>query len=134
MEGQTDEEVDVLLDTLVRIVHAAVADDLQTVVRLIFQPRCQIAACHPRAPADFQKLPQIDGIDGDADVDEGNQGEFPDQRPKQIVFIGLQSVIEFIVPLIQLHQQINHGKIHGDDHGQKADGALFFLGAPIAPE
>ena len=134
LERQADEEVDILLDTLVGVVHAAVADDLEAIMSLVFQPRRQIAARHPCAPSDFQQLPQVDGIDGDADIDEREQGEFPYQRPKQTVFIRLQGIVKFVVPFVQLHQQIDHGKIHGDDHGQKADGALLFLGAPIAPE
>ena len=134
LERQADEKVDVLLDTLVRVVHAAAARDLETVVGLILQPRRQVLSCHPCAPADLEKLPQVDRVDGDSDINEGDHRELADQRPEKIVFISLEGVVKFVVPTVELNEQIDHREIHGDDDGKQPNGPLLFLGAPVAAE
>ena len=85
---------------------------------LILEPRRQVFSRHPSPPANLEKLTQIDCVDGNGNINEGNQREFADQWPEQIVLIGLERVVEFVVPAVELHQEIDHREIHGDDDGQ----------------
>ena len=130
---QADELVDVLADALIGVVRVA-AQDLQTVVDLPLHPACKILLRHPCTPVDRQHLTEIDGVDGNDNIDEREARELTDERPERCPVIRLQCVVEDAVPVIDPHKQIDHHKIERDDRGEQTTCFPFFGRTPISFE
>ena len=127
------ELIDVLADTLVGVVRVA-AQDLQAVVDLSVHPARQVLLRHPCTPVDCQHLTEIDGVDGNDNIDEREARELTDERPERCPVIRLQCVVEDAVPVIDPHKQIDHHKIERDDRGEQTTCFPFFGRTPISFE
>lgn len=80
----------------------------------------------------LQHLPQIDGVDGDGDMHEGEECKLADERPEKLVLVGLQSVVELVVPIVDQNEHANRNEIQRNDDGKKASRLPLLLGKPIA--
>ena len=133
LERQRDELIDVLADTLIRVVRVA-AEHLQAVVDLMLHPACEIPVRHPRPPADLEHLPQVDCIDRNDDVEERERCELADERPEALLRILLQCIVKLIVPAVDAHEQIHRREIQPDDECQEPPRPPFMLRVPVPAE
>ena len=133
LQRQRDELVDILADTLVRVIRVAL-EYLQAVVVLVRHPFAQVPVCHPDTPFDLQHLTQVDGVDGDEDIEEGQPRELADERPETVVGILLQRVVEHVVPVVDAHEQVDGGEIEQDDDAEQAACLPLLLGVPVPLE
>ena len=58
----------------------------------------------PGPPVDLHHLSEVDGVDGNDDMQHGQGRELTDQRPERINLILLQGIIELIIPAVDLYQ------------------------------
>ena len=118
MQRQRDKLVDVLADSLVRVIRIA-AQDLQAVVDLALHPVVEVTVRHPGPPLNLEHLAQIDCVDREDDVEEGKPRELPDERPERFRLILLQCVIKDIIPTIEADEQIDRREVQANDEGQE---------------
>ena len=130
-ERQLHKLPDVLRYALVGIVRA-LGERFELVVRAILHPACEIAIREPCAPFDLQHLPQIDGVDGDGDMHEGESGKLADERPEKLVLVSLQGVVKLVVPIVDQDEHADRNEIQRDDDGEKPSRLPLLLGKPIA--
>ncbi len=114
-KGLGDEQVHILADPLVRVVHL-LPEHFQPVVSLMLEPPVDVPVSEPAPPVQHQHLLEIVGIDRKDDVDESQH-----RKPLQLVedffcLVILESGIESVVPLVQQHQHGYHRQ------GQQQDG------------
>lgn len=130
---QRYELIDVLANALVGVVRVAV-QHLQTVVDLPAHPAPEILICHPCAPLNGEHLPEIDGIDRDEDIDHREYCKLADERPERRPVIGLESVVEDAVPIVDADEYIDAREIQRDDRREQSACAPFFRRTPISFE
>ena len=96
-----DEEVDVALDALIRVVGRFVGEGY-AVMRAPIEPAAVEAACEPSAPADMQRSIDESVEHADDDPDRRKRHEDPDELiPECVGVILLQRVEEVAVPEVQ---------------------------------
>ena len=99
-QGQRNELINILTDTLIGVVRIA-AEHLQTVVDLSVHPAREVVLRHPCTPADCQHLPQIDGVDGNDDVKKSESCERTDERPEGSQVVRLECIVEVTIPIMR---------------------------------
>ena len=118
LQRQRDELVDVLADSLVRVIRIA-AQDLQAVVDLVLHPAVEIAVRHPGPPFDLEHLAQVDRVDREDDVEEGQPRELTNEWPERLRLILLQGIVEDVVPAVEADEQVDRREVQADDEGQE---------------
>jgi len=129
-QGLLDEPVDILADTLVRVVGETLLE-AQAVVGLVGQPAVHIFGGQPAPPADLQHLAQVDLIDGDDNIDDGQDGEPAKEPEKSLKVFILEGIVKEVVPLVEQDVYVDDAEAHADDDGQQQAGFEAFLGFPV---
>jgi hypothetical protein len=101
------------------------------IVVVLAEPIAGVLARQPGSPADLQHLPEVEPIDGDDDVDRGQDAEAQQLMEKLVEILVLQGVVEQVVPLIEQNVEIDHPETHADDQRQQPARRPAFLGHPI---
>ena len=116
-QGLGDEQVHILTDPLVRVVHL-LPEHFQPVIGLMLEPPVDVPVGEPAPPVQHQHLLEIVGIDRQDNVEESQH-----RKPLQLVedlfcLVILESRIERIVPLVQQHQHGHHCQCQQQDGHQ----------------
>jgi hypothetical protein len=130
-QGIGDEQVHVLTDSLVRVIHIF-PEHLQPVIGLILEPGINVPARQPPAPVQNQYLLEIIGVNGQNNVNKGQNGKTFQLMEDFFRLIVLQGRIEGIVPFVQQHQHKHHTQGQQQNGCQEQVGFFLFLTAPIA--
>src|SRR5574337_11552 len=98
---------------------------------MVAEPALQVVRGHPRAPAQFEQLRQVEAVDRDDDEGEREVGEAAELGPEHRLVLVLQRVVEGAVPVVEQHQQVHGREIERDDRGQQRARLPFLLRAEV---
>jgi hypothetical protein len=110
---------------------SGVAQELHAIVIGGAQPVAEILLRHPLAPADLEPLIEIDLVDREKDIGDGEHAEEQQFVDEGIPIAFLQRVVETNVPLIEQHVDADERQFD-DNHGnQQSEAGTSVFGAKI---